>query len=327
MASFRTALSIPRAPFNIRHSDWLLCIGSCFAEHIAARLSGDKFPVMLNPTGIVYNPLAIRQCLDLVMSDKEFAQEDLFLQDELWHSFDHHGSFSHPDPELTLRQINETLFHVRSTLTITNRLILTLGTAFVFTHLPSGKIVSNCHKLPGQHFSKRRISVKETIDALVPVLTQLKSQNPLLEIIVTVSPVRYLRDGLIENQRSKATLLLALSEMSGSLDYVHYFPSYELVVDDLRDYRFYEADMAHPNKQAVDYIWDHFRHTYFDEQTKALSGEIEKIMAAVRHRPIYPGTTAHRQFAMTQLEKIKDLQQSAPYLDFSHEITALESVL
>lgn len=327
MASFRTALSIPRAPFNILHSGRLLCIGSCFAEHIAARLSGDKFPVILNPTGIVYNPLAMRRCLDLVMSDKEFTQEDLFWHDELWHSFDHHGSYSHPDPEITLHQINLSLAKARHALSKTTRIILTLGTAFVFTHLPSGKIVSNCHKLPGQHFSKRRISVKETIEALVPVLTLLKSQHPLLEIIVTVSPVRYLRDGLIENQRSKATLLLALSELAGSMDYVHYFPSYELVVDDLRDYRFYESDMAHPNKQAVDYIWDHFRHTYFDEQTKALSGEIEKIMAAVRHRPLHPGTTAHRQFAMTQLEKIKDLQQSAPYLDFSHEITALESVL
>lgn len=327
MSNFRTTLSVPRASFDLRHSDKILCIGSCFAEHIAAHLLAGKFHVLLNPTGIVYNPLAVRRCLDLVLSDKIFTQEDLFQHEGLWHSFDHHGSFSHPDVEVTLQQINEKLAATRHFLKHTNRLILTLGSAHVFTHLPSGKVVSNCHKLPGQNFSRQRISVGESIDALVLVLTQLKSQYPAIEIIVTVSPVRYLRDGLIENQRSKATLLLALAALADSLDYVHYFPSYELVIDDLRDYRFFEADMAHPNEQAVQYVWDHFRNTYFDEPAKTLTERIEKIMTAVRHRPLHPGTDQHRQFAKAQLEKIRDLLQTYPQLDFANEIAALESVL
>ncbi len=327
MTAFRTVLTIPRAPFEITHSDPLLCIGSCFAGHMAAHLTQSKFRVLLNPTGIVYNPLSVARCLELVLSGRPFESTDLFEQDGLWHSFDHHGSFSDADPDTALLRINTVLFAARQYLESATRVILTLGSAHVFTWLHTGQTVANCHKLPGQQFSRRRLTVAEAVDALVPVIRQLRSCPGKPEIIVTVSPVRYLRDGHVENQRSKATLLLALDALQAQFDFMHYFPAYELVLDDLRDYRFCEADMSHPNELAIRYIWDHFRQVYFDEATRHIADKAERIAAALSHRPLHPGTEAHRRFARIQIEKIEALLREYPGLDFSTEIAAMESVL
>lgn len=327
MPSFRTELPLSSFPFEISHKEMLLSIGSCFTEHIGERLSTLKFKQVLNPFGIVYNPISIAEQLKWLMSENSFTERDLFENQGLWHSFAHHGSYSSLQKGATLQKINESLQLVQSIRPQVTRLLITLGTAQVFVYKESGKIVANCHKLPGQVFEKRRLAVSEITDSLLPVLQQLKVQQPDLQVIFTVSPVRHIRDGLIENQRSKATLLLAIDLMCSQLDFVHYFPAYELVLDDLRDYRFFEADMIHPNEVAIDYVWQRFGEAFFDKNTQELLVQIEAIVQASRHRPFHPQSAPHQAFVQKQLEKIHQLEKQYSFLDFALERQAFQKQL
>jgi hypothetical protein len=327
MPNFRTVLPIVDYPFSITHQDHILCIGSCFAEHIGNRLDEAKFGGMLNPFGILYNPVSIGEGIEMLLSGKVFAEKEIFLHQEGWHSFSHHGAFSHPDKAGALGLINEGLEKGRQCLARASRLILTLGTANVFVYKETGRIVANCHKLPGNLFERRCLSVEEVADALVPVLKQIKAGREDFRVILTVSPVRHIRDGLVENQRSKATLLLAVDQLCRELDFTHYFPSYELLLDDLRDYRFYEADMIHPNRQAIDYIWDYFAQAFFPQATRQLVEKIDQITTAARHRPFHPETESHRQFINNQLAKIEALEREYQFLDFEKEKTVFKEQL
>ncbi len=327
MQTFRTDLTIEQSSFSIQHQNGTLCIGSCFAEHMGQRLIDTKFKTLLNPFGILYNPISIQQTIDYLLSGYFFTENDLFFHQERWHSFYHHGSFSKLDQEKTLQGINEAMEEGRAFLKKCDRLIITLGTANVFVYKKTGEVVANCHKLPNQDFERKRLSINEIVQQLTSVFKQLKNENPELEIITTVSPIRHIRDGLVENQRSKATLLLSLDELCKTLDFVHYFPSYELVVDDLRDYRFYEADMIHPNRTAIDFIWKAFDNTFFDPKTKELNQKIEKIILASKHRPFNKGSEAHQMFVKQQLAKIKLLEDSYTFLSFGKEKKRFEEQL
>lgn len=320
MADFRTIFPPFSSDLKISHTDRTLCTGSCFAEHMGSRLQKLKFPILLNPFGIVYNPVSISQGFERILSGEKFQLEDLFEHLGLWHSFAHHGSFSLPDRQAALDKINRSLLDARTFLEHANRLIVTLGTANVFVLKKNGTVVANCHKLPGQEFERRRLSVGEVVNALGPVFEKLKelTASPL-QIILTVSPVRHLRDGLVENQRSKATLLLAAEELCKTLPNIRYFPSFEILLDDLRDYRFYEEDMAHPNSLAVDYIWQYFEEAFFEEKTRQLCRQIEKILAAANHRPFHPHSAEHRTFLEKQLAAVQEMESVFPHLDFSRE--------
>ena len=263
MQDFRTHLPLPKYDFGINHSHHVMCLGSCFAENIAQKLQNFKFSTLLNPHGILYNPVSIEKSLNQLRSAHQFSESDLLGHQGLWHSFDHHGQFSMPDQKDTLKKINERLEEGHHFLKNANRLIVTLGTANVFVYKKSGEIVANCHKLPGNEFERKRLKVETIVKKLSPIFSKLKTEKPGLHIITTVSPIRHIRDGLVENQRSKATLLLALDQICADLEFVHYFPSYEILLDDLRDYRFYEADMIHPNEVALNYIWDIFKTAFF----------------------------------------------------------------
>lgn len=322
--SFRTEISHSRSDLDISHDDQMLCIGSCFAGHIGGRLERLKFPSLVNPFGIVYNPVSVANVLEEIRLGKAFGEAELIENQGLWHSFAHHGRFSHPDRQTALDGINSSLASARKFLGKTNRLLLTLGTANVFVLRKTGEVVANCHKLPGSDFERRRLSVDEVAESLIGILRQLKNDLPALEVIATVSPVRHLRDGLLENQRSKATLLLGLERVSQELPFVRYFPAYELVLDDLRDYRFFDADMAHPNVQAVDYVWRHFTATFFDEKTKVLCLRIEKLVVASEHRPIHPASETHQIFLREQMENLQQLQAEFPHLNFEKERKAFE---
>ena len=319
MASFRTEIPPTQSDIKIAHKHQLLCVGSCFAEHIGSRLEQLKFPTLTNPFGIIYNPISIAQVLEKIIGGNNFEVNDLFENQGLWHSFDHHGHFSHPDKFTALQQINQSLNNAKLFLENTNRLVLTLGTANVFIDKRTNAIVANCHKMPGQTFERRRLDVEEIVKPLVYVLQKLKGKCDDLEVIVTVSPVRHLRDGLIENQRSKATLLLGLEAVCQALSFVHYFPSYEIVLDDLRDYRFYEKDLSHPNELAVEYIWSYFEHSFFSQSTKALCQRITQLISAAAHRPFHPASAAHQSFLKKQLLIIEKLRQEYPLLNFSKE--------
>ena len=314
--SFRTSLIPVQGAFSITHKDHLLLIGSCFTEHIGQKLETRKFNTLQNSFGIVYNPVSMALSLKrIAKGDSQFTQEDLFEQNGLWHSWEHHGRFSQPDPNETLKGINAAYQTAVDHWKRTEVLFLTLGTAEVFSLRENGQVVANNHKMPSAHFDSRRLSVSEIVAQLGQALEGISNK----QVILTVSPVRHLRSGLIENQRSKAALILACEELCRHLPGLSYFPAYELLQDDLRDYRFYAADMVHPSEVALEYVWQYFSETYFSEKTRQWNERIEKIQAAARHRPFHPDTEQHRAFARTQLETIDKLYKEAPELDFSAE--------
>ncbi len=319
MSNFRTILPLEKATFDINYQSSTLCIGSCFTQNIGELLIENKFPTLLNPFGILYNPISIKNSLAILLSKKEYKADDLFFHQDLWRSFDHHGAFASPHKQQALILINEQLVIARAFLKKTKRLILTFGSANVFIKKSTGKVVANCHKLPNSNFEKRRLSVTEITEALLPVLKQLSAQNPELVIIFTVSPVRHIRDGLLENQRSKATLLLAIENLSKELAFTHYFPAYELVLDDLRDYRFFGKDMIHPNELAINYIWHHFQQMYFSTETTTIFKQVKKIVQASQHRPLHLETATHQQFVRKQLEKIMTFSKQYPFINFDIE--------
>jgi GSCFA family len=325
MQQFRTILPMPNYDFNLNHRDQIVCMGSCFAENIAHKLQSNKFATLLNPFGILFNPVSIAKALTLLLDDNHFSENEVFEHHGLWHSFAHHGHFSKPDKADALQGINTALTNGRAFLKNTNRLIVTLGTANVFVFNKSGEIVANCHKIPANEFTRKRLDLETVVENLSSVFVKLNAQIPKLQIITTVSPIRHIRDGLIENQKSKAVLLLALDEIEANLDFVHYFPSYEILLDDLRDYRFYEADLIHPNKVAIDYIWDYFKQSFFSKATIELISEIEKIVNAINHRPFHPESALHQTFLKQQLEKTNLLEEKFPFLDFNVEKAVFEN--
>lgn len=286
---------------------------------MGSRLELLKFPTLLNPFGIVFNPVSIAVNLERLLEGEPFRESELFQSQGIWHSFEHHGRFSNPDKVVALEDINQSFSAARHFLQTSNRLVITLGTAHVFLLKESGRIVANCHKVPAKAFERRRLRVKEVVDNLTAVFQKLKAALPTLEIIVTVSPVRHLRDGLMENQRSKATLLLALEEVGSRLPFVHYFPAYEILLDDLRDYRFYAEDMAHPSQQATDYIWEYFETAFFGEETKRLCEQLAEVQAALAHRPFHPKTLDHQLFLRNQLARVEQLAKQFPQLNFEAE--------
>ena len=321
-SAFRTILPPSKSPVEITHQDKVLCIGSCFAEHIGERLIYNKIPTSLNPFGIVYNPISIVESLELLLkTDFIFSEKNNQLIESPigWNSFSHHGQFSHPQKEVVLNKINHALKETRNFLNGTTKLILTFGTANVFVYKKTGQIVANCHKVSQQEFEKRRLSIDEITNPVTTVLQKFKKAFPNLEVIMTVSPVRHIRDGLVENQRSKSTLILALSHLVNQHDFIHYFPSYELLLDDLRDYRFYKKDMIHPSEVAVDYIWNFFTQTWFSQKTIDLNKKINKIRMAANHRPLQPDSSGHLDFIKKQLMLIKELEEEYDFLSFEKE--------
>ncbi len=320
MLKFRTKIPNSSFSFDFDHRQPILCMGSCFAEHIGSKLTSFKFTSLLNPFGILYNPYSIASGLEQLSSNRIFSEEDLFEANGQWHSFDHHGHFSDPEKTKAIQNINlkiEEGFHF---LKKTNRLILTFGTSNVFVYKKTQEIVANCHKVPNHEFERKALSIESILEKLNPIFDQLKNQNPDLEILLTVSPIRHIRDGLIENQRSKSRLLLACEQLSKKANFIHYFPSYEIMMDDLRDYRFYKEDMIHPSDLAINYIWDYFDQCFFSAETRDLNLKISKIINAVQHRPFHPESEEHQSFLNKQLKAIERIQNEFNYLDFEKEV-------
>lgn len=297
----------------------MLALGSCFAEHIGQRLSDHKFRLQLNPFGILYNPVSILQALQNLHTGQNVKPEELFLHQDLWHHFAFHSRFSHPVRQQAAAQMNASIDEAHNRLKKTNRLLLTWGTAFAYRHREQRKIVANCHKLPGSDFDRFRLQPEQFISAYLEYLSNWKAQQPDLEVLISISPVRHLRDGLTANQRSKAVLLLAAEQLVQSLNFVHYFPAYELVLDDLRDYRFYERDLTHPNASAVDYVWDYFKQACFSPTAKEIYRKIEPVLRAAQHRPYHTEIPAFRKFCRRQLQQIEQLEKTYHFLDFEKE--------
>jgi hypothetical protein len=311
---FRTVLPAQKAPFECSYKTPTLAIGSCFAENMGVRLSDLRYAMCINPFGILYNPISIANCLNYLVTDIFFSERDIFETQDLWHSWQHHGKFSSPKKDEILRGVNESLTEARQFLKTANRLILTLGTANVFIEKQTGQVVANCHKMPASTFHRKRLSVDEVVESLSPFFSEIFSQNNDFQVIITVSPIRHIKDGLIENQRSKAILLLAIDKLCETFTNIHYFPSYEIMMDDLRDYRFYEPDMIHPTQQAIDYIWQVFADTYFTEETKKIMDDVRKVNLMRQHRPLHPDTEGYQLFVNNLKKREMVLVAQYPFL-------------
>ena len=283
---FRTEIQILPSDFSIMHQDKILMMGSCFTENISEKLLQAGFEVHVNPFGIVYNPVSLANGLHDLIHRKIYTETELFLYQGVYHSFSHHSRFSGTDKELVLSKINTTIDDVSDFLRQANFLIITFGTATVYRLATSGEVVSNCHKLPAKEFQEERLTVSQIFNLWNEIISNLQNLNPKLKILFTVSPIRHWKNGAHANQLNKATLLLALNELIKSNNSCFYFPAYELVLDDLRDYRFYAEDLIHPNTQAIHYIWEKFGEAYFDKKTVELNKEYEKKQRAMNHRSL-----------------------------------------
>ncbi len=319
MLILRTELPAPSFPFGIQHEHQVMAIGSCFASHMGNRLEQLKFNILMQPCGIVFNPASIHQSLQQVLENYTFSEDDLFQHQGLWHSYWHHSAFSGIDKQQVLDNIQRAAVAAQAFLAKTNRLILTFGTAYAYHHLARNIIVANCHKLPAHNFFKKRLTVEEMLHLYIPIFQILKRSNPDIAIILSVSPIRHTKDGIVENQRSKATLLLATEALCQHFDFVHYFPAYEYLMDDLRDYRFYANDLVHPSDMAVEYIWQRFQTAFFDAATQTLNQQIEKIRKALAHRSLHPQSAAYQAFQQKQLTAIADLKVKYPNMSWAEE--------
>jgi hypothetical protein len=295
-----------------------MTIGSCFAENVGHYFDRYKFNITINPFGQQYNPYSITHAIHRLLSLTPYTEADLVLYGELYHSFDHHGSFSRSSAEDTLTYINSNLQAAAESLLNTSVLFLTFGTSHFFRLKETGRVVSNCHKLPGTHFDFELMRSEQIIEEMTKALSAIWQIKPSMKIVFTVSPVRYFAFGHFENSVSKAHLFTAIHTLCGKHPQLYYFPAYELVIDDLRDYRFYADDMLHPSSQAIDYVWESMAQTLLPPFTQEILGEIDEIVSAAGHRPRNPNTHAHRKFIETALQKIQKLEEHYK-LDFAVE--------
>lgn len=308
---------------KIEHQHQLFLAGSCFTEQIGSKLKNYKFNTIENPNGILFNPISISENIISYINQKVYTEDDLFLHNEIWGSWNHHTRFSVVNQGVALEKINHSQKEAHDFLKKTDWLIITLGSSYVY-ELENKKVVANCHKVPTDKFNKKLLSALEVETAMGEMIDKLKQFNPKIKIIFTISPVRHLRDGFVENNRSKANLITAVHELVAAFENCFYFPSYELIIDDLRDYRFYSEDMVHPNYQATQYVWEKFTTACIDEKSLLIMKEIGIINAAKNHRPFNPSSNQHLQFLKTNLEKSLNLHQSYPHLDLKAEIDFFE---
>lgn len=303
-------LQIPALQPRLQLSDHILLAGSCFTEHMSGFLRRSGFRVAENPHGIVFNPLSVCKALEDVAMQKEYSLADLFQLNEYWHSWYHHSHFSHRDPQKTLQAINERIQEQHQFLKQADAVFLTLGSAFAYFHLEQQHYVSNNHRAPVASFRKDLLDVDTMRSALVQTMERLLQLNPRLRFVVTISPVRHVRDGVIDNNRSKARLI----ETVHSLPDTYYFPAYELVMDVLRDYRFYDIDLVHPNYAATRYVWEQFVQSAIEPSALPVMQRMEQLWNARHHRPRDTGSEAHREFMERHLALCLELQQAYPFL-------------
>ncbi len=316
---FRAAFTPRPLDTLIHYTQPLLLVGSCFTENMADKLRQHKFRVSDNPNGILFNPVSIARAVTGYIEHKLYTADDLFYHQELWGSWDHHTRFSDMDQEACLQKINASQTDAHDFLKSADWVLFTLGSAFVY-ELENKRVVANCHKVAADRFNRRLLAVEEVLGALDNIIHRLLMFNPRLNIIFTISPVRHLREGFIDNNRSKAVLIQAVHHLVGKFNRLYYFPAYELVMDDLRDYRFFAEDMAHPNYLATNYVWEKFVATCMDGPTAVMMKQVYALRAALVHKPFNPGSNEHRRFLATHLEKTKALQMAYPGLDFSAEL-------
>lgn len=315
--SFRTIVEPLKYRGLINHRQGIVMMGSCFSDNIGAKLEQAYFNVEINPFGVLYNPASIACGIDDLLNKRIFQKSDLIqvAGDNRWHSFSHHSSFSSVNAEMMLSDINKHIEKTHQAITRASLLIVTFGTAWIYEHIDSQKVVANCHKLPASNFNRRLMSVDEIVIQWQNVIERLRRLNKDIRIIFTVSPIRHLRDGAHENQISKSILLLAINDLIKKDNQLIYFPAYEVMNDDLRDYRFYASDMTHPSEIAVDYIYDLFSQSFFNDETLKLAVECRRLYRRLQHRPMSDDVESITRFVVATLELQTQILRKYPYLE------------
>lgn len=324
---FRTELNLPESERKITHTDIIFGIGSCFVDSIGDKLQQGKFRVLLNPFGNLFHPIAIENALARIHSNVKYTESEIFNREEIYFSWDHHTSFSRTSLKSTLEFINSELEKANEFIRNANVFILTFGTSWVYKIKQLDLTVANCHKVPGQHFEKVLLTDTQIKSSIRNCFSYILDMNPKARIITTISPVRHIKDGLIENNVSKSKLISNLQSIVPQFPNVEYFPAYELMMDDLRDYRFYKEDLIHPNEMAIDYIWNKFSGYYFNENTLSKIKLAGKINTALSHRPMNKGTIAYKTFLFNTGRQIEQIENGFPKHSFDAEKEILKNLM
>ena len=322
-----TRTELPVGQCEIKHSDTLMLFGSCFTENIGKKLLESKFRCDINPFGVLYNPMSILEALNQIIKKKVYTSDDIMESRGLWFSLMHHSSFSSYSKNMCLDNINRRIEIASDFILKTDWLVLTFGTARVYKWNENGCIVGNCHKLNEKLFSRSITDVNEIVSSYTKAIRDIRFINPDIKFLFTVSPIRHAKDGMHGNQISKSVLLLAIDRICTLNDNCYYFPSYEIMMDELRDYRFYADDMLHLSDKAVDYIWEKFSETYFSGNTMDAIKACKEITRALAHKPFNPDSDAYRSFLSQILLKIETLKEKFTYLDVEKEIELCRTLL
>jgi hypothetical protein len=315
MQIFRTIFELPEFPFKMNYHSKSIFFGSCFTENIGIYLKERRFNAIINPFGIIYNPLSISNSIRFLSNNRVFDEKYLNLYNELWFSFYHHGRFSDTDQKKCLEKINTSINEASELIRHADFLFLTFGTAFIYTHKETNEVVANCHKFPSETFTKSLLNPKKIVEEYTSTFDHLLKINPGLKIIFTVSPVRHLKDGAVENQLSKSILFVAIHEIIKKISNCFYFPAYELIMDDLRDYRFYAEDMTHLNATATEYIRLKLRQSMIAEDAQEIMDEMQKLLQAKNHKPFNTDTASYKHFKQNCLKQTIVLKEQYPFLD------------
>jgi len=315
----RTKVNIEVSPFKISYNNGVMFIGSCFASSIGEQMELGRMPVIINPAGAVFNPVSVCKTIDNIISGKVFVKDDLYFYNNTWLSFSHYTDFSSEDPLIVLEKINKKAVESIAFLSKASFLFITLGTARVYKLKQTGKIVSNCHKLPSEYFERELLTVDYIAKLFSDLIDRLHSLFPRLKVVFTISPVRHLKDGAHGNQVSKSVLFLAVEELLNHRLSPGYFPAYELLMDDLRDYRFYDDDMLHPSDLAKKYIWEAFSVCYLEKETLNIYSSVTKITKACKHRIQTESESKKREFAERMQKQISEIEAKVSTIDFSGE--------
>jgi hypothetical protein len=314
---FTTKIPIQKYEHAITYDSKIMLLGSCFAESMGKKFGYFKFHMTTNPFGIIFNPVSLAKIVERCVQKNYFTENDIFFHNELWHCYEVHSELSHPDKNTLLTSLNELIDATHQQLTEATHLIITFGTSWVYRNIETNEIVANCHKVPQKQFAKELLSPEIIAQSIESILFAISVLNPNCKCISTVSPVRHLKDGFTENTLSKAHLIAALHKtITHNPSPINYFPSYEIMMDELRDYRFYEADLLHPNQTAIDYIWIQFFENYILESEFRLMNEICTIQKGLQHRPFHEDTAQHQKFLIDLKTKMTTVKNKLPFISF-----------
>ena len=314
---FTTKIPIQKSSFPIDYDSKIMLLGSCFAENMGEKFQYFKFQATTNPFGIIFNAVSLEKLIRRAVENRMFTENDIFFHNDLWHCFEVHSELSNSDKDAFLDSLNDLIRSTNKQLNDSTHIIITLGTSWVYRNIETNEIVANCHKVPQKQFTKELLSINQTEESLQSIISLIHSVNPNCNFIFTVSPVRHIKDGFVENTLSKAHLVAAIRKtITNNPSLITYFPAYEIMMDELRDYRFYAEDMLHPNQTAIDYIWIQFFENYISESEFGLMNEICSIQKGLKHRPFNPNTESHQKF-LNQLDlKIQTIQNQHPFIKF-----------